>query len=69
MAGGPLAANVRCSCGGVGDRFYEGVEDDHYLCRGCGKTFFICWDREDELPKALFHPEIRKIQPPPGPSR
>lgn len=68
MAGGPFAANVEHSCGGVGDRFYEGVEDDHYLCRGCGRTFFICWDREEEPPTRLFHPEVRKIPPPPPPS-
>ena len=49
------------------DRFYEGVEDDHYLCRDCGRRFFICWDREEELPKELFHPEVRKIPPPPQP--
>ena len=66
MAGGPFAANVPCFfCRGVGDRFYDGIEDDHYLCRDCGKTFQICWDHEEDLPTQLFHPEVRKVQPPP----
>jgi hypothetical protein len=64
MAGGPFAANARHSCGGVGDRFYEGLEDDHYLCRGCGKTFFICWEREEDLPTRLADPEVRGVKPP-----
>ncbi len=68
MAGGPFAANVQCGyCGGVADRYYNGSEDDHYLCRDCGKQFFICWEREDALPTKLFHPEVRKVEPPPSP--
>jgi hypothetical protein len=65
MAGGPFAANVRCSRGGVGDRFCEGSEDDHYLCRD--RRFFICWEHVEELPTRLFHPEVRDVRPPPSP--
>jgi hypothetical protein len=65
MAGGPFAANVQCSCLGVADRYYDGTEDDYYLCRRCGKIFGICWDHEAELPTKLYDPEVRKVEPPP----
>jgi len=46
MAGGPNAAIMACRyCVGPADRVYEGIEDDLYQCRDCGKRFGIDWRR------------------------
>ena len=46
MAGGPHAAIMGClHCFGPADRIHEGIEDDMYVCRDCGKHFGIDWRR------------------------
>ena len=46
MAGGPLAHTVACmECAGPAVRIYEGLEDDHYRCQGCGAQHGIDWSR------------------------
>ncbi len=44
MAGGPHAAIIGClHCFGPADRIQEGIEDDLYRCRDCGKQFGVDW--------------------------
>ena len=45
MAGGPNAAIAPCiGCASSAARTSEGLEDDHYLCGTCGRTFGICFE-------------------------
>lgn len=63
MAGGPNAAIVACLfCFSAADRVGEGIEDDSYLCRECGKGFGIDWRRGGpEKPCWPLTPEERAL--------